>query len=100
VPRLHVVCEVEPASEHPHYDKAVEVIIRSAPHKHRRMTQQYTVLSGTLDSMLTTPRSRWRGRDVHRETRNCPLGKQREWSRGRDPFGTRLDTRRSPSHRL
>ena len=46
---LHFVCEVEPTNEHPEYDKAVEVIIDSLPHKHLKMTQQYTILSGTLE---------------------------------------------------
>lgn len=45
---LHFVCEVEPVSEHPEYDRAVEVIIAAKPHKHLKMTQHYTVLSGTL----------------------------------------------------
>jgi len=44
----HFVCEVEPTNEHPEYDRAVEVIIESKPHKHLKMTQYYTILSGTL----------------------------------------------------
>src|SRR5579863_983547 len=46
---LHFVCEVEPVSEHPEYDTAVEVIIKSKPHKHLKMTQRYTVLSGSME---------------------------------------------------
>jgi mannose-6-phosphate isomerase-like protein (cupin superfamily) len=46
---MHFVCEVEPAAEHPGYDKAVEVIISSTPHKHKQTTQRYKVLSGTLE---------------------------------------------------
>jgi mannose-6-phosphate isomerase-like protein (cupin superfamily) len=46
---LHFVCETEPVSEHPAYDAAVEVIIESKPHKHIKMTQRYTVLSGELE---------------------------------------------------
>lgn len=45
----HFVCEVEPVDEHPEYDRAAEVIINSKPHKHLRMTQYYTILSGTLE---------------------------------------------------
>lgn len=45
----HFVCEVEPVDEHPEYDRAVEVIINSRPHKHLKMTQDYTILSGTLE---------------------------------------------------
>lgn len=46
---LHFVCEVEPVSEHPEYDKAVEVIIDSKPHKHIKMTQYYTILKGNME---------------------------------------------------
>lgn len=45
----HFACEVEPASEHPEHDRAIEVIIQSKPHKHMKTTQRYTVLSGTLE---------------------------------------------------
>ncbi|HUD11544.1 MAG TPA: cupin domain-containing protein [Candidatus Saccharimonadia bacterium] len=45
----HFVCEVEPVSEHPEYDRATEVILVSKPHVHRKMTQYYTVQSGTLE---------------------------------------------------
>jgi mannose-6-phosphate isomerase-like protein (cupin superfamily) len=46
---LHFVCEVEPVTEHPEYDRAVEVIILSKPHKHYKMTQEYTIISGNLE---------------------------------------------------
>jgi len=46
---LHFVCEVEPVEEHPEFDRAVEVIILSRPHKHFKMTQQYTILKGNLE---------------------------------------------------
>lgn len=45
----HFVCEVEPTRDHPEYDRAVEVIISSQSHKHLKMTQYYTILSGTLE---------------------------------------------------
>lgn len=45
----HFVCEVEPVDDHPEYDRAVEVIISSKPHKHLKMTQNYTIISGTLE---------------------------------------------------
>lgn len=48
----HFVCEVEPVTDHPEYDKAVEVIISSRPHKHLKMTQYYTILSGILELHL------------------------------------------------
>lgn len=44
----HFVSEVEPTEEHPEYDKAIEVIIKSKSHKHLKMTQDYKVLSGSL----------------------------------------------------
>jgi len=46
---MHFVCEIEPVSEHPEFDRAVEVILSSKPHKHYKMTQYYTVLSGSLE---------------------------------------------------
>src|SRR3989344_1231178 len=49
---LHFVCEVEPVTEHPKYDRAVEVILSSKPHKHLKMSQYYTILSGTLSLHL------------------------------------------------
>lgn len=45
----HFVAEIEPSTEHPEYDRAIEVIISSKPHKHLKMTQYYTVISGTLE---------------------------------------------------
>jgi mannose-6-phosphate isomerase-like protein (cupin superfamily) len=46
---MHFVCEVEPTIEHPEYDRAVEVMLLTLPHKHLKMTQYYTVLAGTLE---------------------------------------------------
>ena len=43
---LHFVCEIEPVDEHAEYDKAIEVMISTKPHKHFKMTQYYTVISG------------------------------------------------------
>lgn len=45
----HFVCEVEPVSDHPEYDRAVEVIISSRPHKHLKMKQFYSIIFGTLE---------------------------------------------------
>lgn len=44
----HFFCEIEPATEHPEYDRTIEVIISSKPHKHNKMTQTYTLLKGNL----------------------------------------------------
>jgi len=46
---MHFVCELEPVTEHREYDRAVEVIIQSKPHKHFKMTQYYTVISGNME---------------------------------------------------
>ncbi|MFH0804218.1 MAG: hypothetical protein V1896_01295 [Candidatus Zambryskibacteria bacterium] len=45
----HFVCELEPTKNHPEYDRAIEVIISSKPHKHLKTTQNYKILSGTLE---------------------------------------------------
>ena len=50
--RKHFVCEAEPTKDHPEYDRAIEVIIQSKPHKHLKMTQYYTIFSGTLELHL------------------------------------------------
>ena len=49
---MHFVSEIDPVDNHPEYDLAVEVIIESKPHKHLKMTQYYTVLSGILELHL------------------------------------------------
>lgn len=46
---MHFVCELEPTKDHPEYDRAVEVMILTKPHKHLKMAQYYTILSGTLE---------------------------------------------------
>ena len=45
----HFVCEIDPTKDHPEFDRAIEVILSSKPHKHLKTTQKYTVLSGTLE---------------------------------------------------
>lgn len=44
----HFVCEVEPTQDHPEYDRAVEVMIKSRPHKHLKTLQVYTIIKGHL----------------------------------------------------
>lgn len=46
---LHFACEIEPTENHPEYDRAIEVIISSKPHKHSKMIQQYTIINGVLE---------------------------------------------------
>lgn len=46
---MHFVSEVEPTQDHPEFDRAIEVIISSKPHKHVNMTQYYTILKGSLE---------------------------------------------------
>ena len=45
----HFVCEIEPVGDHPEYDRAVEVIIKSKPHKHLKMIQKYNIIKGALE---------------------------------------------------
>ena len=44
----HFYSEIDPVADHPEYDRVIEVIISSKPHKHLKMTQRCTILSGTL----------------------------------------------------
>ena len=46
---MHFVCEIEPVTGHPEYDRAIEVVIESKPHKHLKMMQYYTVISENLE---------------------------------------------------
>jgi hypothetical protein len=48
----HFVAEVEPSKDHPEYDRAIEVIISSKPHKHLKMIQEYKVIVGDLELHL------------------------------------------------
>jgi mannose-6-phosphate isomerase-like protein (cupin superfamily) len=43
-----ILCEIEPASEHPEYSKAIAVIDRSIPHFHHETKETYKVLKGSL----------------------------------------------------
>ena len=47
-----IICEVEPASEHQDYSKAIAVIDLSLPHFHKITTEVYNVIKGAL--ILTT----------------------------------------------
>lgn len=67
----HFVCEIEPVSEHPEYDRAIEVIIHSNPHKHQKMTQVYTVISGTLELHCDTDTIVLQSGDTHTVLPDC-----------------------------
>jgi quercetin dioxygenase-like cupin family protein len=43
-----ILCEVEPASDHPRYSLAVSVIDKSLPHFHKKTTETYKVVKGKL----------------------------------------------------
>lgn len=47
-----IVCEVEPASEHPDYSVAVAIIDESASHIHQRSTETYEVLEGKANLIV------------------------------------------------
>jgi mannose-6-phosphate isomerase-like protein (cupin superfamily) len=44
-----IVCEIEPASDHPEYSVAVAVIDGSKPHFHAKTKEAYEVLKGILE---------------------------------------------------
>jgi mannose-6-phosphate isomerase-like protein (cupin superfamily) len=44
-----ILCELEPASEHPDYSVAIAVIDKSVPHQHAKTTEIYEILVGELD---------------------------------------------------
>ncbi len=43
-----ILCEIEPASKHPHYSNAIAIIDKSEKHLHNKTTETYTVLKGCL----------------------------------------------------
>lgn len=43
-----ILCEIDPASEHPDYSNAVAVIDKSIPHIHYKTTETYKIMKGTL----------------------------------------------------
>jgi len=47
-----IICELQPASQNPDSGIAIAVIDSSKPHFHRRTTEEYIVLKGTLELHL------------------------------------------------
>lgn len=45
---MHFCCEIDPVTKHPDWDRCIEVLILSKPHKHLKTKQWYTVLKGNL----------------------------------------------------
>jgi mannose-6-phosphate isomerase-like protein (cupin superfamily) len=43
-----ILCEIDPSTSHPDYSIAVSVIDKSAAHVHKKATETYKVLIGTL----------------------------------------------------
>jgi len=43
-----IICEVDPASNHPEKGIAIAVIDKSEPHYHKKTTEKYKVLKGKL----------------------------------------------------
>jgi mannose-6-phosphate isomerase-like protein (cupin superfamily) len=43
-----ILCEVEPASEHPKWSRAISVIDKTIPHFHLKTTEDYEVINGKL----------------------------------------------------
>lgn len=75
----HFVCEIEPTKDHPEYDRAVEVIISSRPHKHLKMTQYYTIIQGILNLYLGKKAITLKATDKY----TIPSG-QAHWAKSRD----------------
>ncbi|OGD53136.1 hypothetical protein A3J78_01010 [Candidatus Beckwithbacteria bacterium RBG_13_35_6] len=44
-----ILCEIDPATKHPHYSLAVAVINKSRPHLHQKSKETYQVIKGILD---------------------------------------------------
>lgn len=53
-----IICEVEPAREHPEYSLAVAVIDRTSPHVHKKSRETYRVVKGELDLFVEGEKKR------------------------------------------
>ncbi len=47
-----IICEVDPATNHPDHSVAISVIEKSTPHYHKAATEEYEVLSGEVTLFL------------------------------------------------
>lgn len=47
-----IICEIEPATDHPEYSVAIAAIQESLPHVHRKSTEQYEALQGTIQLVI------------------------------------------------
>ncbi len=45
---IHIACVTDPGTSHPEFDVAIEIMIKTAPHKHNETTQRYKILEGEL----------------------------------------------------
>jgi len=45
---IEIICEVEPSSEHPEYSLAIVAAKHIAPHYHKKSTEEYKILEGSL----------------------------------------------------
>lgn len=43
-----IICEIEPTEEHPEKDVALAIVDRSEPHYHKKSTEIYEIIKGTL----------------------------------------------------
>jgi len=43
-----ILCEIEPTTDHPDYSKAISIIDCSVPHYHKKTTETYKVMEGSL----------------------------------------------------
>ena len=43
-----IICEIEPTEEYPKKSTAVAVIDKIRPHYHKKLTEKYTIIKGTL----------------------------------------------------
>jgi mannose-6-phosphate isomerase-like protein (cupin superfamily) len=47
-----IICEIEPAGEHPDYSIAISVIDKTASHYHQKTTENYEIISGALTLII------------------------------------------------
>ena len=61
-PSTEIICEIEPTEEHPEKSTAVAVVDKIRLHYHKKLSEQYTIIKGTLIHYLGNKKTilKWR----------------------------------------
>lgn len=60
-----IICEIDPSAEHPEYNTAIAAIKASVPHYHKKATETYKVLRGSLELWVDGQKHTLKPGDTH-----------------------------------